>query len=69
LADKCNNGNNNQNENCNMIPFVVYGYPMYGYCGGHMMQPGNMCGNFMNPMYFTPYNRPGCMPSDLECGK
>ena len=51
-----------------MIPFVVYGYPMYGYCQGPMMQPGG-CGSFMNPMYYTPYNRPGCMPSDLDCGK
>lgn len=66
MADKCSNGNNTQQEN-NMIPFVVYGYPMYGYCQNPMMQQG--FGGYMNPMYYTPYNRPGCMPSDLDCGK
>ncbi len=74
MADN-NCGNNTQKpDNCNMIPFVVYGYPMYGCMPGGMMPPQfttpgmSGCGSYMNPMYYSPYNRPGCgcSVSDLE---
>ncbi len=80
MSDKCNNNNTNNcenKENMNMVPFVVYGYPMYGMYPGNMGMMnnhfGNMsmggCGNYMNPVFYTPYNkRPGCCtPTDLEC--
>lgn len=69
-----------------MMPFVVYGYPMMGnmppMCrmGGMMMEDRcSMYGtmpqcfpqmNVMNPVFFKPYQRPGCGcgcdVSDLE---
>lgn len=71
MADNCNSGSENM---MNMVPFVVYGYPMCGMYPGNMMQnqwggssfPG--CGNYLNPVYFTPYNqRHGCCtPPDLD---
>ena len=70
MAENCNNENQNTMK---PIPFVVYGYPMYGMYPG--MMPGNMggmnmgaCGNYMNPVYYTPYNtRNGCcIPTDLD---
>ena len=68
MADNCMNEEQNGMK---PIPFVVYGYPMYGMYPG--MMPGGMgsmgnCGNYMNPVYYTPYNnRHGCCtPSDLD---
>ncbi len=67
-----------------MVPFVVYGYPMMGNmpampmcrmgamedrCSRYGMMP--QCFpqmNVMNPVFFKPYQRPGCGcgVSDLE---
>ena len=74
MSDNCNNNCNNENNGMKPIPFVVYGYPMYGMYPGGMMQSqfGGMnfgsCGNYMNPVYVTPYNnRHGCCtPTDLD---
>lgn len=65
-----------------MMPFVVYGYPMMGhmpmpYQRGMMEERCGMYGtmpqcfpqmNVMNPVFFKPYQRPGCGcgVSDLE---
>lgn len=66
MAENCNNENQNGMK---PIPFVVYGYPMCGMYPG-MMQGGMgmMGGNYMNPVYYTPYNtRHGCCtPTDLD---